>query len=62
MRNTNPNGETERTGSRAASAHPDPSFTMPPEAPAHGAPVRQYINTKVTGVLLEGMKLIAKEQ
>ncbi|KAK3330800.1 hypothetical protein B0H66DRAFT_544910 [Apodospora peruviana] len=52
----------ERTASRAASAHPDPGFTMPAEAPLHGAPVRQYINTKITGVLLEGMKMVAKEQ
>lgn len=35
---------------------------MPTEAPVHGAPVRQYLNTKVTGVLLEGMKIIAKDQ
>ena len=62
MRNTNANGDTERTGSRAASAHPDPGFNMPAEAPVHGAPVRQYINTKITGVLLEGMKQVAKEQ
>ncbi|KAK4240341.1 hypothetical protein C8A03DRAFT_42144 [Achaetomium macrosporum] len=63
--------------SRAASAHPEPAvggggmpsasasttgFTMPSEAAAHGAPVRQYINTKITGVLLEGMKLVAREQ
>ena len=47
--------------SRAASAHPEPS-TMPKEAPPHGAPTRQYLNTKVTGVLLEGMKQLAKEQ
>ncbi|KAK0632566.1 hypothetical protein B0T14DRAFT_504580 [Immersiella caudata] len=62
MRNSTTNGETERTGSRAASAHPDTGFTMPSEAPPHGAPVRQYLNTKVTGVLLDGMKLIAYEQ
>ncbi|KAK4117164.1 hypothetical protein N656DRAFT_773228 [Canariomyces notabilis] len=54
--------------SRAASAHPEPAagpapgFTMPSEAAPHGAPVRQYINTKITGVLLEGMKLVAREQ
>ncbi|KAI1862112.1 uncharacterized protein JN550_010415 [Neoarthrinium moseri] len=47
--------------SRAASAHPDPGFTMPAEAPPHGASVRQYLNTRVTGVLLEGMKLLAKD-
>ena len=53
------------TGSRATSAHPDPGvpgFTMPTEAPIHGAPVRQYINSKITGPLLEGMKMVAKEQ
>ncbi|KAI1497360.1 Dpy-30 motif-domain-containing protein [Biscogniauxia marginata] len=48
--------------SRAASQHPDPGFTMPAEAPPHGAPVRQYLNSKVTSTLLEGMKVIAKEQ
>lgn len=64
MRNTaNSEQPGGGTGSRAASAHPpEPGFTMPAEAPAHGAPVRQYINTKVTGPLLEGMKLIAKDQ
>ena len=35
---------------------------MPEKAPAHGAPARQYLNTKVTGALLEGMKILAKEQ
>ncbi|KAH8676028.1 hypothetical protein BX600DRAFT_454167 [Xylariales sp. PMI_506] len=55
------NGPGEPT-SRAASQHPDPGFIMPAEAPAHGAPVRQYLNSKVTGALLEGMKLVAKEQ
>ncbi|KAK5655419.1 hypothetical protein OQA88_5690 [Cercophora sp. LCS_1] len=39
-----------------------PGVTMPSEAPVHGAPVRQYLNTKVTGALLEGMKIVAKEQ
>ncbi|KAK3311130.1 uncharacterized protein B0T15DRAFT_520527 [Chaetomium strumarium] len=63
--------------SRAASTHPEPAvggsgmpsasaitpgFAMPSEAAAHGAPVRQYINSKITGVLLEGMKLVAREQ
>jgi COMPASS component SDC1 len=67
MRNTNPSGgEVERTaaaaGSRAASAHPDPGYTMPSEPAAHGAPVRQYLNSRVTPALLEGMKMLAKEQ
>jgi len=35
---------------------------MPKEAPPHGAPTRQYLNSKVTGVLLEGVKQLAKEQ
>ncbi len=62
MRNTIGGPANGEAGSRATSAHPDPGFTLPSEAPAHGAPVRQYINTKVTGTLLEGMKLLAKEQ
>ncbi|KAI0842172.1 hypothetical protein F5Y06DRAFT_259178 [Hypoxylon sp. FL0890] len=52
----------ENGSSRAASQHPDAGFTMPSEAPPHGAPVRQYLNSKVTGPLLDGMKMIAKEQ
>ncbi|KAG5950839.1 hypothetical protein E4U53_004314 [Claviceps sorghi] len=49
-------------GSRAPSMHPDPGLQMPSEAPAHGDPTRRYLNTKVTGVLLEGMKQLAKDQ
>ncbi|RYC54406.1 hypothetical protein CHU98_g11806, partial [Xylaria longipes] len=48
--------------SRAASQHPDPAFTMPDAAPAHGAPTRQYLNSKVTPHLLDGMKNIAKNR
>ncbi|KAI1828010.1 hypothetical protein F4861DRAFT_238158 [Xylaria intraflava] len=48
--------------SRAASQHPDPNFTMPDAAPAHGAPIRQYLNGRVTAHLLEGMKQLAKDQ
>ncbi len=59
--------QQQQPTSRAASAHPDPAppttgFTMPTEAAPHGAPVRQYINSKITGVLLEGMKIVAREQ
>ncbi|KAI5466270.1 hypothetical protein BGZ63DRAFT_420772 [Mariannaea sp. PMI_226] len=53
---------TPAQGSRAASAHPDPGFSMPAEAPPHGDSTRRYLNMKVTGVLLEGMKQLAKEQ
>lgn len=35
---------------------------MPSEAPDHGAPVRQYLNANVTGAVLEGMKILAKEK
>ncbi|KAH8893805.1 Dpy-30-domain-containing protein [Thozetella sp. PMI_491] len=52
----------ETSGSRAASAHPDPALPLPAEAVPHGAPVRQYLNTRVTPSLLEGMKLLAKDQ
>ncbi|KAK6864386.1 hypothetical protein PG995_000914 [Apiospora arundinis] len=56
------NGQQQESSSRANSQHPDSGFTMPTEAPPHGAPVRQYLNSRVTGALLEGMKQIAKEQ
>ncbi|EKD20731.1 dpy-30 domain-containing protein [Drepanopeziza brunnea f. sp. 'multigermtubi' MB_m1] len=48
--------------SRAPSQHPEPSSTVPKEAPLHGAPVRQYMNSKVTGPVMDGMKVLAKEQ
>ncbi|CAK7244528.1 MAG: COMPASS (complex proteins associated with Set1p) component [Sporothrix thermara] len=54
--------ERLESSSRAASAHPESSFAIPSEAPLNGAPLRQYINANVTGPLLEGMKMIAKEQ
>lgn len=53
---------TPAHGSRAASAHPDPGLTIPSEAAPHGDSTRRYLNTKVTGVLLEGMKQIAKDK
>jgi COMPASS component SDC1 len=48
--------------SRATSQHPDPAPTIPKEAPPYGAPVRQYLNSKVTGPLMDGIKLLAKEK
>ncbi|KJR81612.1 COMPASS component SDC1 [Sporothrix schenckii 1099-18] len=62
VRHTANGGERLESSSRAASAHPEASFTIPSEAPLHGAPVRQYINSKLTKPLLDGMKMIAKEQ
>ncbi|KAH6628027.1 hypothetical protein F5144DRAFT_604249 [Chaetomium tenue] len=68
------NQNQNQPSSRAASQHPADTtttttttttatgFAMPTEAAAHGAPVRQYLNSKVTGVLLEGMKIVAREQ
>ncbi|OAQ99303.1 hypothetical protein LLEC1_00727 [Akanthomyces lecanii] len=53
---------TSAQASRAPSVHPDPGFTIPSEAAPHGDSTRRYLNTKVTGVLLEGMKMLAKEQ
>lgn len=53
---------TSNPSSRAASVHPESGPRMPEKAPVHGAPARQYLNTKVTGALLEGMKVLAKEQ
>ncbi|KAL8933740.1 MAG: hypothetical protein Q9211_005613 [Gyalolechia sp. 1 TL-2023] len=35
---------------------------LPARAAIHGAPARRYLNEKVTGVLLEGMKRLAVEQ
>ena len=63
------NGQDGGSSSRAASQHPEsgPSGTgnqhhMPSAPVAHGAPVRQYLNQNVTGVLLAGMKEIAQNQ
>ncbi|MCJ1341845.1 COMPASS (complex proteins associated with Set1p) component [Peltigera leucophlebia] len=38
------------------------STPMPMKAASHGAPARRYLNDKVTGILLEGMKRLAAEQ
>ncbi|KAJ2975273.1 hypothetical protein NQ176_g5606 [Zarea fungicola] len=57
-----PRTGTPAQASRAPSVHPDPGFTMPSEAAAHGDSTRRYLNGHVTGVLLDGMKLLAKEK
>lgn len=62
------NGQDGGSSSRAASQHPESgpggtgSHYMPAAPVAHGAPVRQYLNQNVTGVLLAGMKEIAQNQ
>lgn len=43
----------DRTGDRVA---------MPTEAAIHGAPTRQYLNSKVTYHVMEAMKIVAKER
>ncbi|KAI9897469.1 hypothetical protein N3K66_007325 [Trichothecium roseum] len=53
---------TPARGSRAASAHPDPTLAIPTEAAPHGDATRRYLNTKVTGPLLDGMKQLAKDK
>ncbi|MCJ1477599.1 COMPASS (complex proteins associated with Set1p) component [Lambiella insularis] len=40
---------------------PEPA-PMPSKAAPHGAPARRYLNEKVTGVVLEGMKRLAADQ
>lgn len=51
--------------SRAPSVNPTSAAaaaTMPAEAPAHGAPTRVYLNTKVTAHVMDGMKMLAVER
>ncbi|OLN85364.1 Set1 complex component sdc1 [Colletotrichum chlorophyti] len=58
-RNLN-NGEA---GSRAGSVHPDANaVNIPAHAIEHGDAARMYINNTVTAALLEGMKIIGREQ
>ncbi|CCU76209.1 hypothetical protein BGHDH14_bgh01183 [Blumeria hordei DH14] len=53
---------TADTNVRASSQHSDVVSTMPKEAPSHGAPTRRFLNENVTGVLLDGLKMIAKDR
>ncbi|OHE96933.1 dpy-30 domain-containing protein [Colletotrichum orchidophilum] len=56
----NVNGEAS---SRAGSVHPDANATsFPNRAVEHGDSARMYINNHVTAALLEGMKIISKNQ
>ncbi|KAK4103059.1 hypothetical protein N658DRAFT_445417 [Parathielavia hyrcaniae] len=60
MGSSSSSSTTTTTTTTTVPAPPGP--IMPTEATPHGAPVRQYINSKITGVLLEGMKIVAREQ
>ncbi|KAI9784154.1 MAG: hypothetical protein M1839_002659 [Geoglossum umbratile] len=48
--------------SRPSSTAPDSNSAILHTAVPHGAPARRYLNEKVTGVLLEGMKTLARDQ
>ena len=52
----------ESAAAAAQTAPVDPGFVMPAEAAPHGDPTRKYLNSKVVGPLLEGMKQIARDQ
>ncbi|MCJ1409528.1 COMPASS (complex proteins associated with Set1p) component [Ptychographa xylographoides] len=58
VRNSTP---VRTTNGTATAVTPAPA-PMPSKAAPHGAPARRYLNEKVTGVLLEGMKRLAAEQ
>ena len=50
------------TPNRAVNGTAEVSAPLPAKAAPHGAPVRRYLNEKVTGVLLDGMKRLATDQ
>ncbi len=50
------------TPSRHVNGVVEAAGPMPSKAAAHGAPARRYLNEKVTGVLLEGMKRLAADR
>lgn len=62
--NSTPAPQRTATPTRTANGSVNAEFTapMPSKAVPHGAPARRYLNEKVTGVLLEGMKRLAAEQ
>jgi len=47
---------------RAAHSHPSPTPAPPNQIPPGGAPARRYLNEHVTPTLLDGMKMLAREQ
>ncbi|KAL8892017.1 MAG: hypothetical protein Q9215_001019 [Flavoplaca cf. flavocitrina] len=56
------NAQRTATPIRNTNGNVDVPPPLPAKAAAHGAPARRYLNEKVTGVLLEGMKRLAVEQ
>ncbi|KAL8896633.1 MAG: hypothetical protein Q9192_002979 [Flavoplaca navasiana] len=57
-----PTAQRTATPIRNTNGNVDVPPPLPAKAAAHGAPARRYLNEKVTGVLLEGMKRLAVEQ
>ncbi|KAI4112910.1 MAG: hypothetical protein LQ345_006013 [Seirophora villosa] len=57
-----PTAQRTATPSRNTNGIIEAPPPLPVKAAAHGAPARRYLNEKVTGVLLEGMKKLAVEQ
>ena len=55
-------GPRTATPTRTTNGNSDLQQHIPAKAALHGAPARRYLNEKVTGVLLEGMKRLAAEQ
>ena len=52
----------DASNSHNLAKNPATMDTMPKKPARHGAPFREYMNTKVTGTLMEGMKLLAQEK
>lgn len=59
---TTPTAQRTATPVRNTNGNVDVPAPLPAKAAIHGAPARRYLNEKVTGVLLEGMKRLAVEQ
>ncbi|KAI4280984.1 MAG: hypothetical protein L6R38_004013 [Xanthoria sp. 2 TBL-2021] len=59
---TTPTPQRTATPVRNTNGTVDVPPPLPAKAAIHGAPARRYLNEKVTGVLLEGMKRLAVEQ
>ncbi|MCJ1352474.1 MAG: hypothetical protein MMC33_002458 [Icmadophila ericetorum] len=57
-----PTAARTATPTRHTNGVVEASTPMPSKAVPHGAQARRYLNEKVTGVLLEGMKRLAVEQ
>ena len=59
---SNTTAQRTATPTRNVNGNVEVTTPMPTKAASHGAPARRYLNEKVTGVLLEGMKRLAAEQ